>query len=204
MFLKHLLTLIISMISLVIILTGCSEDVEPLTSKYGNYNSQTEESITGTIIDATAEIITDNVLSNTIINGDSSEILISTLNTLIPLMNDLNKEKVSVHTEQIFFSVEYDRSRDGDTAEFLISENAYKLVVSENAASSENNKFKFDKVKLSDVSNFKKGQRITIRSLLIDTPELSDNQPYSKEALAFAHEQLANAESILVAYDKGE
>lgn len=72
-------------------------------------------------------------------------------------------------SNDIYFSVEYLRSRDGDTQEFRIT-SANKLMDGT-----------LQEVPISDVSDFKKGDEIVVRDLLINTPDYQNQSPLQKK-----------------------
>lgn len=83
-------------------------------------------------------------------------------------------------------SVKYNYNYDGDTYNFTVQK-AYK----------------------SPTISLKKGEKITCRTLLIDTTEMKDKksgkpQPYSKEAQNYAEQLLTKAKKIEMIYDKGD
>ncbi|MCM3390429.1 hypothetical protein LG296_20505 (plasmid) [Ureibacillus chungkukjangi] len=87
-------------------------------------------------------------------------------------MDVFTGESTSTNQEvsnDIYFSVEYLRSRDGDTQEFRIT-SANKLMDGT-----------LQEVPISDVSDFKKGDEIVVRDLLINTPDYQNQSPLQKK-----------------------
>ena len=103
-------------------------------------------------------------------------------------------------TDTEYYNVTFSHLPDGDTYN-LVVQSAYSIKQSDGG--------EIEFVELSNgASELSIGEEITVRNLLIDSPEVAKNgekaEPYADEAKKFAEKELNNATSIVVAFDKGE
>lgn len=141
----------------------------------------------------------NSVIQDTV---QSAKDTIGTISGKVGLLeHPTNTEEVSatpIDGEIVYYHVNYVSEVDGDTSIFSIK-TAYIL---------RNGK----KIPLSlkdQPSLLQKGEEITIRSLLINTPEKNLHksaaaEPFAYEASERADELLSNAKEIVVAYDKSD
>lgn len=115
-----------------------------------------------------------------------------------PFLSSIQPLVTEADTE--YYNVTFSHLPDGDTYN-LVVQSAYSIKQSDGGD------IEFVELSNGD-SELSIGEEITVRNLLIDSPEVAKNgeeaEPYADEAKKFAEKELKNATSIVVAFDKGE
>ncbi|MFJ7890423.1 thermonuclease family protein [Lysinibacillus xylanilyticus] len=198
-------------LSAAIFLISCSAEGESYRKSNSEEKETSEEkTATDKIVESVISVAVDGIISTYFPNAhiDNAENVKGLVNELLnysPEINDLIDPFFSsiqplnneIGTE--YYNVSYSFSSDGDTQNFKVI-SAFKISSNE-----EGNK-PIEKLKAGELSV---GDEITIRSLLIDTPEMNLHkgkkpEPYAEAALKFADSELKKASSIVIAYDKGK
>ena len=199
------------LLAAVIFLTSCTAEGESYRKSNSNEEDASEEkSATEKIVESAVNVAIDGIISMYLPSADIDNVenakgLVNELLNYSPEMKDfidpflssIQPLNTDIGTE--YYNVSFSSIADGDTQTFKVL-SGYRI--SSNDAG-ENQIEKLNKGELSV------GDEITIRSLLIDTPEMNlhkgkNPEPYAEAALKFAESELKKASSIVVAYDKGQ
>lgn len=216
-----------------LLLTACVEEGENFTDKEPAQEDTVvmeERSITEQLTDVVKEGVVDRVLPNGV-DEDTQQSINDTLDVVAKIsptysalvgnarqtINQLvNDGDTLISEDTTYYAAKYISNYDGDTYDFLpLSAHQAELNNSKNDNNgnkndSNGNKWVEKGIELL-TSDLTASNAIKVRTLLIDTAEMEDDddvtgkpQPWAVEAQAYAEKLLSEADSIVLAYDKGD
>lgn len=193
-----------------IFLTSCTAEGESYRKSISEEETSSEKTATDKLVETAVSVAIDGVISMYLPSADIDNVenakdLVNELLNYSPEMKDFidpflsSIQPLNTDTGTEYYNVSFNSIADGDTQTFKIL-SGYSISLNDTGEN------QIEKLKKGELSV---GDEITIRSLLIDTPEMNLHkgkkpEPYAEAALKFAETELKKASSIVVAYDKGQ
>lgn len=200
-------------------LASCTAEGESYRSSSDEHSDESAKesmNVTDRIVESVISIAVDEIINKHFPEADldktenakkvASELLNHSPNMkgfIEPFLASVQPLVAEAETE--YYNVSFSYLSDGDTYTTSVLNSGY--TIKQTNEDEEDNKFQIAELSNGE-SEFSEGEKITIRALLIDTPEVAKKgrkaEAYADEAKEFAEAELKKATSIVVAFDKGQ